>query len=291
VSVTKPAVTTAIAVLAAALVGLGLVMWVAANWNDFGRMGRFGLLQATVLAMCIGAALSERARSPLGLLALIAIGGLFAYFGQTYQTGADPWQLFALWAVLALPLCIGARSDVLWAPWALVAAVAISLWLHAHTGHMWRAEPSDWPAYLAAWLACAALVLALGPLAQPWTGAGSWSMRTAGTLAVGMVTVSGILALLHDSVAPQYGVALLLFAGGALALAATRLFDVFVLSAVMLGLDTLLVGGMARGLFLRGGTGDPIGKLFIIGLAAAGLLALSVTLVMRVSARRRDGTG
>ena len=46
----------------------------------------------------------------LGLLALLGIGGLFAYFGQTHQTGADPWQLFALWAALVLPLrlaCVG----------------------------------------------------------------------------------------------------------------------------------------------------------------------------------------
>jgi len=46
-----------------------------------------------------------------------SIGGLFAYFRQTYQTGADAWQLFALWAALGLPLCLGVGSVVPWAPW------------------------------------------------------------------------------------------------------------------------------------------------------------------------------
>ena len=45
------------AVLAAALGGLGIIFWIAANWSDFGRAGRFGLLQALVLIMCAGAAL------------------------------------------------------------------------------------------------------------------------------------------------------------------------------------------------------------------------------------------
>jgi uncharacterized membrane protein len=121
-----------VAVLAAALGGLGIVFWVAANWQTLGRFGRFALLEGFILAMCAGALWRPAARAPLGLLALLAIGGLFAYFGQTYQTGADPWQLFALWAVLALPLCFGTRSDVLWAPWALVASVAIALWVHSH---------------------------------------------------------------------------------------------------------------------------------------------------------------
>jgi uncharacterized membrane protein len=105
-----------VAVLAAALGGLGVIFWLAANWDTLGRFGRFALLQGVFVVMCAGALLKPAARTPLLLLALLAVGGLFAYFGQTYQTGADPWQLFALWAALTLPLCLAARSDVLWRP-------------------------------------------------------------------------------------------------------------------------------------------------------------------------------
>src|SRR5262245_26772925 len=76
-----------VAVLAASLAGLGIVFWIAANWEAIGRFGRFGLLQGVVLAMCLGALWRPAARAPLALLALFAIGALFAYFGQTYQTG------------------------------------------------------------------------------------------------------------------------------------------------------------------------------------------------------------
>src|SRR5256714_11040396 len=136
------------ALAAATLGGLGVILWIAANWDTLGRFGRFALLQGIVVVMCAGALARPAARAPLALLALFAIGGLFAYFGQTYQTGADAWQLFAWWAVLALPLCLGVRSDLLWAPWALVAMSAVSLWVQAHTGHRWRVQPDDLVAHL-----------------------------------------------------------------------------------------------------------------------------------------------
>jgi len=69
-----------------------------------------------------------------------------------------------------------------------------------------------------------------------------------------------------------------LMAGG---LALPKSFDVFGLSAAVLGLDTLLVCGLARWLF-DGHRGDAIGTLFVLGLAAAGLLAASVSGVLRL---------
>lgn len=274
----------AIAVTGAALVGLGLILWLAANWDTLGRMGRFGLLQLTIVVACIGAARHERLRAPLGLLALLGIGGLFAYFGQTYQTGADPWQLFAVWAVLAVPLCLGARSDVLWAPWALVAITAISLWTHAHTAHTWRVEPQDLGTFAMAWAAAAVLILVLSPLLSRWTGAGPWALRTAATLAVTSITLSAIWALVREDIAPHYPLALVLFATAVVVLAQRRAFEVFVLSAVALGLNALLVGGLAR-LMFEGNGGDTIGKLLVIGLAAAGLLAASVSGITRLARR------
>lgn len=111
------AIARGFAVAAAALAGLALIFWVAANWDALGRIGSFALLQAVVVAATIGAIRFARARIALSLVALLGTGGLFAYFGQTYQTGADPWQLFALWSVLCLPLCLGVRHDALWVPW------------------------------------------------------------------------------------------------------------------------------------------------------------------------------
>ena len=280
------------AVLGAALGGLGLILWIAANWETLGRFGRFALLQAFVLVMCLGALSRPAARAPLGLLALLGIGGLFAYFGQTYQTGADPWQLFALWAALALPLCLGVRSDVLWAPWALVTVTAISLWTHAHVGQRWwRVERDDFGAYTLAWSAALLLVAALSRPAQRFTGAGLWALRTAATLAVVMISFSALGALFGRDIAPQYAAAIAVLAVAAVGLASRAAFDVYALSAVALGLDTLLVCGLARWLF-DAQNRDHIASLLLIGAVAAALLAASVSALLRLAAlRASDGDG
>src|SRR5205814_7399769 len=55
-------------------------------------------------------------------------------------------------------------------------------------------------------------------------------------------------ALFHTPIAPHYGVAVALFAAAAALLASRRFVDVYGLSAVGLGIDTVLVGGVAWGL-------------------------------------------
>ncbi len=276
-----------IAVLAAALGGLGLIFWVAANWESLGRFGRFALLQAVVLVMCVGALRPGAARAPLALLALLASGGLFAYFGQTYQTGADPWQLFALWAALTLPLSLGVRSDVVWAPWALVALSGVALWVQAHTGHEWRVQPNDLPAHLLGWGAALAIAAALSAPLRRFSGAGVWALRTALTLAVVMIAMTALGGLFHTRVAPHYALGLAVLAVSAVLLAQPRRFEVYGLSAVALALDALLVAGLARVLFDSTGF-DTIGNLLLLGVAAAGLLAGTVAFILRLVRRQGE---
>lgn len=286
-----------VALLAAALVGLGLVLWVAANWDALGRVAQFALLQGAVLAGCMGALAIPGSRSAprqaAALLALLAIGGLLAYFGQTYQTGADPWQLFAWWGLLALPLALALRSDALWTPWALVAMAAVALWAQAHAGHGWfwsgfRA-PDALKVYTLAWGGGALIVAGLSPVLRPLTGAGLWSMRTAATLAVALVTFSGLIALFVDETLPTYWLGLLVLAVSSLVMALPGAFEIGVLSAVALGLDTLLVAGLARWLLEDRYGGEPIAQLFVLGLAAAGLLAASVAVLLRLARHHRGG--
>lgn len=274
-----------VAVLAAALGGLGVILWIAANWETLGRFGRFGLLQALFVAMCVGAWVKPGARVPFGLMALLTIGGLFAYFGQTYQTGADPWQLFAVWAVLALPLCWGVRSDVLWTPWALIVTTSISLWVHAHTAHRWRVEPQDVRVYAMAWSSALALALALSPVFARWTGSGPWAMRTAVTLATAMVTSTALAALFDRELVLLYALGLLLLAGAGLAMAGRKLFEIFGLSAVCLGLNVLLIFGLGKALFHNARGDDWVVAMLLLGVAAAGLLAGTVSVLMRLSRR------
>jgi uncharacterized membrane protein len=268
-------------VLGAALIGLGVVFWIAANWDSMSRLSRFALLQGLIVVMCAGAVLHPQVREGSGLIALLGTGALFAYFGQTYQTGADPWQLFALWAVLTLPLCLAARSDVIWAPWTLVAMAAISLWVHAQLGQRWWSRGDDLQIHVLGWLAALVLVGALSHPTRRFTGAGAWSMRTAVTLTVVLVTSTAIVGLVESSVSAHYWIGLLVLAVAAGVLANTRLFDIYGLSAVALGLNAVLVGGIARALF-QNHKGSAIPELLLIGVLAAGLLAATVAAVLRI---------
>mgnify|MGYP001964183761 CR=1 FL=1 len=88
-----------VALLGAALGGLGIVLWIAANWESMGRMQRFALLQGFVLVMCLGAAWRAAARVPLSVLALLGTGALFAFFGQTYPVSYTHLTLPTIYSV------------------------------------------------------------------------------------------------------------------------------------------------------------------------------------------------
>lgn len=282
-----------LAVAAGALAGFALVLWIAANWATFGRTGRFALLQAAVLVPGLAAWAWPAARSALGLLAFLATGALWAFFGQTYQTGADAWQLFALWAGLGLPLALGVRSDVVWTPWVVVAVTAVVLWMEALGLGGWRGLRAEaFPITLAAWCALVGLVLALGPLGARVTGAGPWSMRTAVVLVAVVIGLRGLMALFGSDGDPLYFCALALLAAAAGVLSRRAFFDLFALSAVALALDALLVAGFARVLLDGRGGRDSAVLWLLLGLLAAGVLAASVRAVMHVArmvAARHDG--
>jgi uncharacterized membrane protein len=54
---------------------------------------------------------------------------LLALIGQTYQTGADPYELFTAWALLMLPWVLLARLPALWVMWLVVLHVAYVLYV------------------------------------------------------------------------------------------------------------------------------------------------------------------
>lgn len=270
-----------IAVLAAVLTGLGVIFWVAANWDLLSRSGRFALLESVVYVMCLGAWRLPRARMPLGLLALLSTGGLLAFFGQTYQTGADPWQLFAWWTVLALPLCLGIRHDALWTALAIVALAAINLWARAQDGHCWHGDASAPTVQLAQLLGAMLLTLALSPVCKHYTGAGPWSLRVSLILTIIMICICSLENLFGSRWNGLYLVGLLTLGAAAAAFSRRALFDVFAISALGLGLNVVIVGGLARLLF--NGHPDPIFPFLLLALLAAGLLGATVKAILTLT--------
>lgn len=269
--------------LAAALGGLGLIMWIAANWEDFGRLPQFALLQGLVLLAGLGATLRVSLRAPLALLTLLGIGALLALFGQAYETGADPWQLFALWSALSLPLCWGTRSDLLWTPWVLVTATAIALWIHTYSGYRWYVAPALLRTHLIGWFASLLMVSFVCPQGQRHTGAGMWSFRAAATLTLSAITTTALSGLFNGDVLPAYHLGLLLLAACAAWFSTRRGFDVFALSMTALGLNALLVCGLIHALGDSLWRNDWFGGLLLITLCAAGLLAGSVVGILKLA--------
>lgn len=117
--------------LGVALCAAGVICFIAANWEHIGKFTRlYGMQAMLVAAVVVGArlGLARRGGQAALWLAMVLLGGLLALIGQTYQTGADTWELFTLWAALALPWAFAGRHAALWLLWIAVANIALWLW-------------------------------------------------------------------------------------------------------------------------------------------------------------------
>ncbi len=108
-----------------------LVFFIAYNWAEMGRYAKFAIVQLVMLvAIAVYTKWPDKpVLSPALLVgATVSLGVLMALFGQTYQTGADPWNLFFGWAVLMLPWALIGNSPVLWLVFIALINLAILLY-------------------------------------------------------------------------------------------------------------------------------------------------------------------
>jgi uncharacterized membrane protein len=112
----------------------GVIFLVAFNWKQLGLYGRFALVEIPML-LAVAFVWIRGLEGLTGklalLLAVLLTGALLALFGETYQTGADVFELFLGWAVLALPWVAACRFSPCWGLWLLLinlAAVFYSGW-------------------------------------------------------------------------------------------------------------------------------------------------------------------
>lgn len=119
------------------LVAAGIVFFFAYNWQEMGRLLKFGLVQlllVAAIATTLVAGLDRAVGKAALFMASVMTGALLALIGQTYQTGADPYQLFAWWAVLILPWVAVSRLPALWLLLVLLLNVAIGLYFQTFSG-------------------------------------------------------------------------------------------------------------------------------------------------------------
>jgi len=95
----------------------GVVLFFAWNWAELHHFAKFALLQGTLIA-CVFLTWHRGLDNRVGQAALFAAavltGALLAVYGQTYQTGADPYGLFLGWLTLVLGWALVGRQAGLW---------------------------------------------------------------------------------------------------------------------------------------------------------------------------------
>ncbi|MGI9476868.1 MAG: GDYXXLXY domain-containing protein [Hyphomicrobiaceae bacterium] len=261
--------------IAGGLVGLGLTLWIAANWQEFGNVGRFTLVAAFIITAAGLGMISRRARVASALLGVFAIGGLFALFGQTYQSSANAYELFAVWAIVALPWIIAARHDAVWSLWVVIAFTALPLWLNA------QGAPGSRPIAntLSAWTIAVAICALLTPWAplERWIGSARFAFRLAIILALALIVFSAIGA---GSGRLLFWIGLVVLSATVVGFAFLKPFSLLLLTAATFGLDVLVIYALAKPM-LQGSHFQ--GGLLLTGLLSAGVMAGSATGILKIA--------
>ena len=134
--------------LGALALASSVMFFIAYNWDDLGRFAKFGLVEI-LIALSIFVywktsreETSETAKSKTNrlisqvalLMASIFLGVLLAFYGQTYQTGADTWELFLTWCILILPWTVLSRFPAQWIVWLALLNLSIILYFQTFRG-------------------------------------------------------------------------------------------------------------------------------------------------------------
>jgi uncharacterized membrane protein len=106
--------------LSAIFCATAVIFFFAYNWQAMGLFAKFGLVELLIIASLVlyWRLDSKHLTAQAALLfATLLVGALLALVGQTYQTGADTYELFAVWAIAVLPWVAVSRFGALWLFW------------------------------------------------------------------------------------------------------------------------------------------------------------------------------
>ncbi len=261
--------------LGALLLAVAVIFFFAYNWQELGRFTRFGLVEVLLLVATLAAwrlGLERAAGQAALLAATLLVGALLALVGQTYQTGADPWELFATWALCIVPWVAIARFAPLWLLLLALVNLAAGFYYQAFAGFFGILCSPKALCWALAGIDTAALVaweLAAGRVA--WL-AERWAPRLVASAALGFTTL-----LTTWSIVDRDGGDLAVYAGYlawlgvGYAIYRFRIRDLYMLALGVLSLVIVIAVYLGRHLLDHGDSGAflLIG-LVVIGLSAAG---------------------
>src|SRR5215831_19164974 len=227
-----------------------VVFFIAHNWNDLGKYAKFALVEALIVAAVLGywRLGPDGASGKASLLvASILLGALLALFGQTYQTGADTWELFAMWAGLMLPWALVGRFAGLWMLWVAILNTAIVFYFLVFPGLLgviFSTERQLWTLF--AFNTAALVAWELAGRKLPWL-AERWAPRLLAIASGAIVTALMLFTIFGWREAS--GVAVLVYlAWLGCAYAAYRVYghDLLVLAGSCLSLIVVVTGFLGR---------------------------------------------
>lgn len=263
----------------AIFLAVGVIFFFAFNWQELGRYAKFGLVE-----LCLAGAVAaawvlglERLSGKAALCAAtLLVGALLALVGQTYQTGADPWQLFAVWALMVLPWVVIGRFGALLFFW--IALVNLALLLYFQTfprffgllGLLFSTEILLWTFFI-----LNTLILCLWEFAAQrrveWLQE-RWPLRILAVASGGLITSLAVWAIFEFRSHSYYNLlGYLLWVGAAYLVYRRMLLDIFVLSGGVLSVVVVVAAALGYALIDHGGEA---GVLLLVGMVVIGLSAL-----------------
>lgn len=257
----------------ATFLALAVIFFFAYNWKELGSFTRFGiaelLLAASVLASWrLGV---ERTVGKAALLAAtLLVGALLALVGQTYQTGADPWELFATWSLFVLPWVAISRFPALWLVWLALVNLALALYHSAFAGFFGLVLGTQtllWTLTVVNTVALAVWELA-ARRGTPWL-AERWPPRLIATFVAGYFTMLAAWGIVGRSSAgfPE------LLGYFAWVVCAYQIYRRCIRDLYVLALEVLSIVCVAS-IFLGHNLGDrDAGALLLVGVTVLGLSA------------------
>lgn len=252
-----------------------VMFFIAYNWSVMGRFAKFALIESA-LVVCVLLYLKfdvEKIAAKVALtMATILLGVLLAFYGQTYQTGADPWQLFANWALLMLPWALVAQFAAIWLLWIGLLNLAITLYFQARGGFFWRVVSSTEDMFWILFLFNSLMWLLWELLAQRFSWlAERWAVRLLAIASGASITFLCLYAIFENYSSEAFAV-VLYFAWAAVMYLVyrKRIPDLFMLAGLCLSGIVVANSFFARHLLE---SGDTAGGFFFLTFLVIGMAA------------------
>jgi uncharacterized membrane protein len=274
--------------LGASMIAAGAIFFVAFNWRELGRYAKFALIEIPIV-IAVAACWWRGLDSTVGKSALIAAalltGALLALVGQTYQTGADTYELFAAWALAITAWVAVARLPALVLVWLAIVQLALLAYFSTFErifGLAFRSLESVWLSFAfntAALIAWEVLATAgIGWLRE------RWAIRVVAFVSGAAATTLAVWSAFKFSTAgPWPLVAYAAWLAAAAWAYRWRTVDLFVLACAVLSVIIVTTVALAK-LVLHG---NDAGGFLLIGVVVIAGAALGTWWLRGIAAEER----